>query len=345
MIARLLVLLPFTVTLPEGEQFSVYEYIDEGYGIRVYPPKRSDAVLPAGGPDEIKINGVSAFQADALRIDFHRDSFARDKGGPCDPPERLMARAVNSFLLRLRHVTRSISIHVVNFQNITWRLQYLNDDETEFQEDEKLVRSRHTLVSSMSWVALDRTIWNDIHKLPLDYEPPPWEALLLDAYAELPRIGPAVVLAATALEVFIAQVLNQLATHYNIAQDVWIWINNRGNRLQNPSTEEQYSILLKYFTEFSLKDDKRLWEAFKNLKSARNSFVHEGLAKIGDKPIHSETAKALITSAWEIVDRIRESIPPELHWPEFRHQLQVQAVKWILPIESDVSSELLEAKQ
>ena len=40
MIARLFVLLPFSLTVPEGEQFPVYEYEDDGYRIRVYPPGR-----------------------------------------------------------------------------------------------------------------------------------------------------------------------------------------------------------------------------------------------------------------------------------------------------------------
>lgn len=330
MIARLSVLLPFTVTIPEGEQFNVHEYIDEGVGVRVFPPVRSDAPLPGGAPDEIKIDDVPAFAADALRIDFHKESFSRDRGGPCDPSEQLLTRAVNSFLLRLRHVTRGASVHAIDFPRVTWRLQYLNDDETEFEKDEKLVRGLGTLHVSLNWVALNRAIWNDIHDLPPDYEPPPWEALLLDAHAELPSVGPAVVLAATALEVLIARALDGLATQQGLAPDLWAWINNRGNWLREPTVEEQYDALLKHFTGFSLKADSRLWETLMNLKAARNSFVHEGLAKIGGAPVSGERVQALVASAWEIVSKVRESLPPELRWPEFKYELKVQAVKRIL---------------
>ena len=33
MIARLFVLLPFSLTVPEGQQFPLYEDSDEGYGV------------------------------------------------------------------------------------------------------------------------------------------------------------------------------------------------------------------------------------------------------------------------------------------------------------------------
>lgn len=74
MLARLFVLLPFSLTIPEGEQLPVYQYADEGYGVRGFPPGRSDRPGPPDGVDQIQIDGVPAFQADALRIDFHKES-------------------------------------------------------------------------------------------------------------------------------------------------------------------------------------------------------------------------------------------------------------------------------
>ena len=324
MIARLFVLLPFSLTVPEGEQFPVYEYEDDGYRIRVYPPGRSDRTPAGDGAEQIKIDGVPAFQADAIRIDFHKESFERGRESPLDPPEAHMKRAINSFLIRLRHVTRAGQIRPISFPLATWRLQYFNDDETELEKDEKLVRGRGTLSFSMSWIALNKKVWENVYTLPVDYEPPPWESLLLDAFVELPSVGPALVLAATSLEVFISYILDKLAGLKGVPADLWMWINQRQ---REPTTEEQYDSLLRFFTGHSLKEDLLLWELFMNLKAARNSFVHEGVAKIGDVPVTNETASKLIGAAGEIIAKIREWIPQELHWPEFKHTIQFEAMK------------------
>lgn len=327
MIARLFILLPFQLTVPEGELFTVYEYEDSGYKVRFYPPSRSDRAPLNTEPDQFKINGIPAFQADVLQVDFHKETFDRRIESSCDPPEPVINRAINSFLTRLRHVARAAQVRPLNFPWITWRLQYLNDDETELEKKEGLVRGRGTFQFSFSWIALTKKVWDDLHNLQPDYEPPPWESLLLDASAELPSIGPAVVLAATALEVFISQVLDQLAAIKNASPELWKWINQRGDWRREPTVEEQYDALLKFFTGHSLKEEKRLWESFKNLKGARNSFVHEGVAKIGETPINTETAQKLIASAGEAIAKIKEWLPKELHRPEFKHIIQVEALK------------------
>ena len=324
MIARFFQLLPFHFTVPEGEQFPVYHYMDQGYAVYVFPPGRSDRPNVLEGADEIKIDGKLAFQADVLRIDFHKDSFNRLKGTPCDPPEDILQRAINSFLVRLRHVTHSAKVRPLDYPWDSWRIRYLNDDETELELDEALVRGRGTLHFSFSWTALNKSIWEDIHKLPANYEPLPWEELLLDAQADLPRVGPAVVLAATALEVFISYILDRLASLGTVPSKLWDWINKRGDYLREPTVEEQYDVLLMFFTGHSLKSEPKLWESFRNLKTARNSFVHEGTAKIGGTRVSIETARRLVMTASDITLKIREWLPPELHWRVFKNVVQVE---------------------
>ena len=46
MLARFFVALPFSLTLPEGQQYPVYEYEDAGYVVRVFPPRRRDRPTP-----------------------------------------------------------------------------------------------------------------------------------------------------------------------------------------------------------------------------------------------------------------------------------------------------------
>jgi hypothetical protein len=326
-LARLFVLLPFSVVIPEGEEFTVYEYEDDGYAVRVYPPLKSDRPSLPEGVEQIKMDEISAFQADALRIDFYKESFNRTKDILLDPPENVIRRAINAFILRLKHVTRAYQIHSIDFPNITWRIRYLNDDETELDIDEQFIRGRGGLQFSFTFIGLNKKVWEDINGLPPDYEPPPWEELLLEAQFELPRVGPAVVLAATALEVFIAQILDHLAKVKPTPLELWSWINNRGDYLREPTVEEQYDVLLKFFTGRSLKAEGRLWESFKNLKTARNSFVHEGRAKVGGTPVSIDAAKKLVASAQEIVSTIREWLPQELYWPVFKHSIRIEALK------------------
>lgn len=221
MLARLYVLLPFSLTIAENEQFPVCQYADEGYDIRVFPTGRSDRPgPPPGDVDQILIDGKPAFQADALRIHFNKESFDRSKEGTrFDPPLEVVRRAVNSFLVRLRHVAHAAharALDLRDFRTVTWRVRYLNDDETELEPDEKLVRGGGVLHWSLSWIAVTKEVWEDVHTLPADYEPPPWEELLLDAQSDLPRVGPAVVLAATALEVFISHALDGLAARSSV---------------------------------------------------------------------------------------------------------------------------------
>ena len=92
-----------------------------------------------------------------------------------------------------------------------------------------------------------------MHELPDDYQPLPWDVLLLDAQAELPKIGTAIVLAATALEVFIAGILDQLAKEKAVPEELWSWISEREDYHQQPTLVEQYNDLLHFFTGHSLR--------------------------------------------------------------------------------------------
>lgn len=330
MIARLFVILPFSVTIPEGEQFKIYEYIDDGYKIRFYPLQKSTEPAEQFEYDELRINGISAFQANALRIDFLKDDFERKEGSACDPSYSLISRTVNSFLLRLRFVTRGSKIRPINFPMASWRMQYLNDDESELKEEKGFMRGRGGRKFQFSWITLNSDIWDNLNTLSPDYTPPQWDSLLLDADSALPEVGPAIVLASTALEVFISHILNELAKESSIPADLWDWINNRRFWLKEPDTGEQFDDLLKILLGTSLKENNDLWEGFKNLKDARNSFVHQGEASIGNNPVSDVDARKLVIKAIEIIKFIKEKLPAKLQWPEFKHSLKVEVIKKLM---------------
>jgi len=167
MLARLDLLLPFTITIPEGEHFSIYQYTDEGYNIRIFPPIKIEPPVVQDDLNEILINGKPAFQANGLRIYFQKDNFDRRQGSECDPPHPLIARTINQFLLKLRFVTRGSKIRPINFPYTSWYLQYLNDDESELDKTEGLAKGRGGKTVTLSWTALNNDVWERIFELPL----------------------------------------------------------------------------------------------------------------------------------------------------------------------------------
>jgi hypothetical protein len=115
-----------------------------------------------------------------------------------------------------------------------------------------------------------------------------------------------------------------------VPQDLWNWINDRGNYLREPTVEEQYDALLRFLTGHSLKSEAALWQSFMNLKTARNTFVHEGVAKVGGTPISVDVARQLVSGANDVIAKVREWLPVAMHWPVFKHNVQVEIRKRIL---------------
>lgn len=323
MLARLYVAAPFIMVVPENTPFTNFSYEDEGYTVTIRPPGRSDLPIYADVPDKLEVDGVPAFAANTFQIEFRKETFSRDKNGSIDPPEHVIRRAVSGLVARLRFVTRAFQIEPIEFLEGSWRLRYLHDDGTELEENEGLVRGRGGRAFSWSLVGVNPAVWNDVHSLPPDWVPPPWDDILLDATAALPKVGTAVVLAATALEVFIADVLERVAAKGDIPSDVWYWINHRGDWQRDPSTEDQFDVLLKHFVGHSLKEDAKLWQGFQNLRTARNKFVHEGLARAGGKGLTPADAAQLLSRASEIVNWVRQWLPPDLQWPRFQPPLNL----------------------
>jgi hypothetical protein len=95
--------------------------------------------------------------------------------------------------------------------------------------------------------------------------------------------------------------------------------------------EEQFDILLKELSGHSLKEEKAaLWEAFKNIKNARNKFVHEGIAKIGNSIVTADDAASLLHRVNEIISTVREWIPEELKWPAPQVKVEVEATHTLI---------------
>jgi hypothetical protein len=212
------------------------------------------------------------------------------------------------------------------FGKTAWHLDYLSDDGAELEKTEGLLRGRGSRTFSASWIVCDSQLWEHIHALPPDFAAPEWHILITDAAGALPHVGSAVVLAATALEAFVAQVLDRLAAEDPAKAILWHWINGRENPQNGPTVDEQFSSLLSIFCGKSLKRDALdLWEQYKRLKKARNSFVHTGTAEIGGAAVTEEQAAQFVRLAVQITERVSEWLPDNLRWPSFVH---TPVVRW-----------------
>ena len=228
---------------------------------------------------------------------------------------------------RLRYVTRAFQIRLPKI------IQYLNDDGSELPKEPDKPRALTAQPFRVSLVGLTPAIWENIYSLPPGFSAPIWDTLYLNAIAALPHIGTAVVLAATALEVFIAQTLNHLAVESDAPAELWEWVNKRENRDNNPSVEEQFSGLLKMLVGHSLKENTALWQDFMNLKTARNKFVHEGVAMVGGQPISDSEAKRLVHQAAAVINCIRQWLPESVQWPSFEPSTKFE-ISLAIPVRS-----------
>lgn len=334
MLARLHVFLPFEMLIPKNKLFNIQGIKIGDYEYFVHPPEYSGRDL-SSKISEVKIDGRDAYIADTLRIDFSKESFNRENVAInesnlffCDPPIDLFSKVVNSYLSAIRNITKASQIHLVEFSNpsssVEWRISYLNDDGTELEKDENFIRGRGTLSGNFSWVTITPDIWDEINRFVIDPPSLAWNDMLLDAVAAIPEVGQALVLAETALEIFISYILDKLSDNDSSKKEMWSWITSR-DWLKQPTVEEQFDSLLKIFTGRSLKEDILLWNSFKNLKSARNAFVHDGIARIGknSEPVTADKVQKFIQDAWAIIAFVRESIPEDLRWKEYNFQNEV----------------------
>jgi hypothetical protein len=154
--------------------------------------------------------------------------------------------------------------------------------------------------------------------------------LLMDAIRLLPEVGPAIVLAYSALETAIAVALDSLVLTSSVPEELWNWLNHRGNDFRKtPSVSEQWNELLKMLTGHSLMDQTTLWQTFQTLRYVRNEFAHKGLARAKGKTeeISEQDARNLVDGAVKIIDWLYPLIDPSFSRPEIEGDITVQPQK------------------
>jgi hypothetical protein len=356
LIARFRVLLPYAISLRATDEFTPEQFDRDGYRIKVYAPYQAatsvlllgdpavpvsditDSLHPSDPPlvdPTITIDGQPTIRANALQIDFEKPYFdrtapAEGQPGSNDPPLDLLFEIANSVLLRLRSSGRTYPVHPITNQSSCWRVDFLGDDGQPVAAELGKVRARVGAAFSMGMTGLSAAGWKAATSLSRDFRPKPWEALLLDSEAQLPNITTALILAAAALEAFIASSLIVLAPKDPPASELWLFINDRGDYRKEPSVAEQFDQLLHALAGRSLKDRPELWEAFRNMREARNSVMHDGTLSIGGHPVSREQAFTLIARSKEIVDWIEQVIPTAARRPSVPPVMQIEMIRPVI---------------
>jgi len=346
------------LTLLQDEQIAPYQFDFPPYRVTVHPPYQAridpsfvdlassaafgtvaDQLVSVDPPDAspaAAIDGKPIIQANVLQLDFHREEFNRaqeDNLNPSqgDPSVELMFSVLNRVLDNIRALFRGAHIKPVGPASTLWHMEYLSDAEEHLTPDPPLIRTKQGGYAKLHLVLLRQTNWAALQSLPYGYSALTWATLLLDAEAALPEVGPAIVLAATALETLISVSLDHLVRRTAIPPQLWRWINDRGDDYRKqPSTLEQWDILLPIVSARSLKvEQQQLWEVFQHLRDARNSFVHDGRAVFGKNKVEVTPTKAaeLVTGAKAILDWLEPLLPQALQRPELGQYPPVQVSK------------------
>lgn len=355
MIARFSILLPFEFLRSHEADLPPWTFERAGCQVQVLAPVQSAArtanVAPGDiTPDNIRelvrpsenaqpsnqifMNHASTLVVDLLQILFRKSGdFNRERDAFVDastdvPTFPLAIEIANEFLSRFRMLTGDFRIRNLIATRTLAVLEYLADDGQPVAKDPSKLSGAANHYANTRLNPLPPHVWDAIRTTTAATDGRAWDGLLLDAIGLLPDIGPALVLAATSLETLIADALDSLSGATSVVpQSLWTWINDRGDYRKEPSVLDQYDTLLKVFTGRSLRDETELWEALRNIRDARNSFVHEGKALIGKREVSLADARALLAKAERIVQWVEAFLPETARRPRLTQTISIAVRK------------------
>jgi hypothetical protein len=331
MIARFRFLLDTHVPLRSDQAFTPLEQPDPPGGTaRIFGPYRATG-YPIGPFTEISMQGIAAalspenpmmlsgdiavgghplIMANALQIDLIRSGFDRMRLN-AEQGDSLRAHAIDladGLLRRLRAVSGVSWIRSAADLIVATHLEFMNDDGARLVSDPLLYGQQMVPTLGLRLFIVSEETWKAVGQLPHDYQLPRWDALLLDAENALPHAGTTIVLAASAIETAIDEVIrHKVATRDD--RTLWDWVLDRGDYRKDPSLEEKLDVVLAALSGSSLKSMSALWKGFKELKQLRNSYVHEGKLMSGNRPIDMPAVLRLLQGARDIIAWLEAFMP------------------------------------
>ena len=335
MIAKFWIHLPFDLFITDEEQLTLQLEEPEGPypGIRIKIPvgwDYSDLPDPTGTVHEVSAGWINRIKppsftdnmlADDRRVarvnvlvfEMAMDEFNRsaDQFTSIESPLiKLAFDTANDFLARLRVYSRLPQIKPLLVNGGRWYFQFITDSGMPLPEEEGKRRRGWAGQVKVGEVVIKAEAMKSIVSNWSGPEPYVWDQLLLDADSLWPEIGSSIVMAFSALETFIAWALETLQARKHVfSDDFWKWITKRSDYSKEPSVAEEFDNLLQALAGGSIKSEPELWQAFTELKQARNSLVHTGTAVIGKTKVSPDKAKLLIRGADKIVRWIEQLLP------------------------------------
>ena len=296
MIARLRFLIPFFLSLVEGEEQEPLTFATSMGRATLYPPIRVRHDFPSVSrtgmrfgdfmegwqevPLEDALTGVlesgrRKLAANCLVMDIELNQETDlGKGAIAAEGFAVLSRALD--LLRWRG--QQYYIQPLDQYVLPWLLEYAGDvgksGEQRGVQGEFVMRGLVGFVSKQAWIQVG-------DDLELGAEPPLPETLLDDALSRMPDVRSKMLTAWIALETFIRQFCDEEARRRRIDATFWNWLTKRDDDIdKQPSVSELLDGVLRFLTGSSMKTSRPdLWEEIQLLKKVRNMIAHEGKAR------------------------------------------------------------------
>jgi hypothetical protein len=300
-IARIRYLLPFRFFVPADFAGEPLTSAVDGWQIILLPPVQSQilcdalqkpapfslqAMTPAAHPvviSDVTINGADTIPVDLVEVQLKQDINPVAVTAEVDAWLVHQGRALlNRWLTTYRVVVGATHVKPLPELGQSWRIDFLDDSGNALGVKTN-PKPHGSVAGKVDAVAsLVPNFWKASAVLALSQVPTRWEELLVDAFEVWPNVGAAVVLAYTAIETRIDAAVSVLAISQSVDKRLWEWLAEKRPYLTQPTTEEKAKFLFQLFTGDSLSDDKSNWKTFSQMRKARNSFAHEGVARTLD---------------------------------------------------------------
>jgi hypothetical protein len=339
-LARYRCLLHPQLVLRQSDSLQPFDVEFNGSRCCVYPPFQRlvggslDDLADPPVPSDTTVEDLPTFVADVIQVDV-RGEFDRRDGGDASDVLAVVVPLLQLILTRFRTLANASFIRVPGEPNfLSWSVQYLTDAGEAFEKRDGFVRGRGALgvnIEQRAWMAPE--LWAALRTVTAAPRIPPSNELLLDAREAWPHVGASVVLSYAAIEHRIATALDVLARLKPevVSPTMWAWLSDRDDYRKEPSVEEQLSDLMQLFVGRSLKDERMMWNSYNELRKARNSFVHEGVAmSLNRTRVSPQRASQLVADASSIIAWIEQWLPEEERAP--RVDLPNRTLSRMIPI-------------
>lgn len=248
------------------------------------------------------VDDEPALLSNLLRLDFSQESFNRLRATEeLDPQPEVAFEVANDLIRRVRSITRATWLYELLPDLTTYMVEYLNNDGTQLEPHPDLIRRRWRVGGKIQLMGINDSSWLAVQSLPTPFQTSPWDELLFDATDMLPKVGPALVLAYSALETASEHACALQWTQKGNQENLWAWLQAPNGSRQAPSVEDCLDGLLERLSGHSLKKQKTLWEVFTTLRTARNRYAHTGRATAGGKVVDHLQASQLLVGVSDIL--------------------------------------------